>query len=726
MDFTQSMDNGYMIPSSVAVGSGEATDIRCVCDTVEDFKAFLDATGMELRYEGLVTYEKVNKLLKVYKGNNVWQTVGEGGVNVDTSNFITLTQLSQQLNNYYTKAQADEKILEEVNKIQLNGVAPSSSSILKNMKWCVIGDSISDTVEGRGRTTKFYQEYIQDETGCHLFNWGGNGTGYVKEFNGVNCISNRLNDIPDDSNLITIFAGTNDNVNLGSLGDITTSTFYGAVELTVKSIIEKYPLIPLGLITPLPSGSSFNGKGKLVGYSKAIKEIGEKYSVPVLDLFSCSGFRLGQDDFVLNNIPDRLHPNANGHKILSKKIKPWLENMVLVDQISDVTIRGVVVFPQEQITYAPGETVQLQVSLSRTPNENQGVVLTSSNSSVKISPSTIYFNKNNDIQTVSVSIPSDVSGKFTITGNTWQIVSSIDFIDSGASEDIPVNSVSLDKTSHTMAKGETLKLTPTIEPSNATNTNVVWEASNNNCTVVNGLVTAIEEGECVITCKTVDGNKTDSCNIVIESKSNDDTLSDYLINLDFNDNSDKRIIKDLAHEGRTGSVNSTSLVSWEDGVMKHVCTAPNQGLTVADINTSGVEELSFEMSIQSDISGNATILYSAGMAGDNISMSLTDTGVSCSMRAYDDGANTWLPSINANIDTTQKTHIVLSMASGNISLYINGVAAKNATNTFKNLSIKTLQAINWQYKGFIDRLNVYSKALTQNEVEDIYDKWNNN
>ena len=121
MDFTQSMDNGYMIPTSIAVGSGEATDIRCVCDTVEDFKTFLDATGMELRYEGLVTYEKVNKLLKVYKGNNVWQVVGESGGSVDTSSFITLTQLSQQLNSYYTKSQTDNKIAEEIAKAQIGG-----------------------------------------------------------------------------------------------------------------------------------------------------------------------------------------------------------------------------------------------------------------------------------------------------------------------------------------------------------------------------------------------------------------------------------------------------------------------------------------------------------------------------------------------------------------------------------------------------------------------------
>ena len=121
MNFNETISNGYMIPTSVAVGSGEATDIRCVCDTVEDFKTFLDTTDMELRYEGLVTYEKVNKLLKVYKGNDTWQTIGEGGENVDTSSFITLTQLSQQLSNYYTKAQTDNKISEEIAKAQLGG-----------------------------------------------------------------------------------------------------------------------------------------------------------------------------------------------------------------------------------------------------------------------------------------------------------------------------------------------------------------------------------------------------------------------------------------------------------------------------------------------------------------------------------------------------------------------------------------------------------------------------
>lgn len=85
---------------------------------------------------------------------------------------------------------------------------------------------------------------------------------------------------------------------------------------------------------------------------------------------------------------------------------------------------------------------------------------------------------------------------------------------------VPVQSVSLDKTTATLKVDETLQLTPVITPSDATNQEITWEASNSNCTVVGGLVTAKTEGECVITCKTVDGNKTDTCAITVNAKDN--------------------------------------------------------------------------------------------------------------------------------------------------------------------------------------------------------------
>ena len=150
MNFTQLISDGYIMPTSIAIGSGEAIDVRCVCDTVEDFKTFLDVTEMDLRYEGLITYEKVNKLLKVYKGNNVWQTVGEGGNSVDTSSFITLTQLSQQLNSYYTKAQTDNKILEEIAKLQLDDIISQIKALRSDV------DNLLQNNGGGGEVEKLY------------------------------------------------------------------------------------------------------------------------------------------------------------------------------------------------------------------------------------------------------------------------------------------------------------------------------------------------------------------------------------------------------------------------------------------------------------------------------------------------------------------------------------------------------------------------------------------
>ena len=150
MNFSQSISNGYIMPTSIAIGSGEAIDVRCVCDTVKDFKDFLDATEMELRYEGLITYEKASKMIKVYKGNNEWHTIGESKENVDTSNLVTLTQLSQQLNGYYTKAQTDNKILEEIAKLQLDDIVSQIKALRSDV------DNLLQNNGGEGESEKLY------------------------------------------------------------------------------------------------------------------------------------------------------------------------------------------------------------------------------------------------------------------------------------------------------------------------------------------------------------------------------------------------------------------------------------------------------------------------------------------------------------------------------------------------------------------------------------------
>ena len=80
-------------------------------------------------------------------------------------------------------------------------------------------------------------------------------------------------------------------------------------------------------------------------------------------------------------------------------------------------------------------------------------------------------------------------------------------------EDIRVTGVELDKTELIMSMDDSIRLQATVLPQNATNQNVTWSASNSNCTVVDGLVTYIAEGDCIITATTEDGNFTASCRV---------------------------------------------------------------------------------------------------------------------------------------------------------------------------------------------------------------------
>ena len=81
---------------------------------------------------------------------------------------------------------------------------------------------------------------------------------------------------------------------------------------------------------------------------------------------------------------------------------------------------------------------------------------------------------------------------------------------------VAVTGVSLNKSSTSLTVGGTETLIATIAPANATNKNVTWSSSNTYvATVNNGTVTAVAPGTTTITVKTVDGDKTASCNVNI-------------------------------------------------------------------------------------------------------------------------------------------------------------------------------------------------------------------
>ena len=80
---------------------------------------------------------------------------------------------------------------------------------------------------------------------------------------------------------------------------------------------------------------------------------------------------------------------------------------------------------------------------------------------------------------------------------------------------IAVESVTLDITSTILNTGETLTLTATVKPDNATNKTVTWSSNNSSVATVdaNGKVTAVAQGTAIVTAKA--GDKTATCTVIV-------------------------------------------------------------------------------------------------------------------------------------------------------------------------------------------------------------------
>ena len=89
-------------------------------------------------------------------------------------------------------------------------------------------------------------------------------------------------------------------------------------------------------------------------------------------------------------------------------------------------------------------------------------------------------------------------------------------------ETVAVTGVSISEGDRTLEEGEAVQLNAVVEPENATNRNITWSTGDAAVATVDeetGLVTAVSEGEAIITVTTEDGNFTDSITVTVEKPS---------------------------------------------------------------------------------------------------------------------------------------------------------------------------------------------------------------
>ncbi|MBR6846282.1 MAG: Ig domain-containing protein [Bacteroidaceae bacterium] len=105
------------------------------------------------------------------------------------------------------------------------------------------------------------------------------------------------------------------------------------------------------------------------------------------------------------------------------------------------------------------------------------------------------------------------------TDETKHAMSDVTFKMTVPAANIPVTGITLNKTTASLtSRGQTLQLTATVTPDNATDKSVIWSSSNPSVATVdaNGLVTAVSSGRTTITATTADGsNKTATCAVTV-------------------------------------------------------------------------------------------------------------------------------------------------------------------------------------------------------------------
>lgn len=193
-----------------------------------------------------------------------------------------------------------------------------------NCKINCLGDSIT---AGYNNNEISYVDYLSDKFNT-VRKYGMSGTSISKQESVTDSFLERYEAMDNDADVILVMGGTNDfalNVPLGDFNSENTYNFYGAMKTLVKGLLEKYPDKKIFFVTELDRVIDSNGIGVLyTDYLTAIKEVCRYYAIPVLDLNSNLGFNAKNTKQAELYLPDYLHPNNEGHKIIANKIEKYI------------------------------------------------------------------------------------------------------------------------------------------------------------------------------------------------------------------------------------------------------------------------------------------------------------------------------------------------------------------------------------------------------------------
>ena len=305
------------------------------------------------------------------------------------------------------------------------------SSSVANSEWIgKVASFLGDSITYGAKTTKIYHQYLKELVGFSTCNnYGVDGASVTNHYSGI---CTRYNNVASNSDIIFIFGGTNDFYYNEPLGEWYTlsgttrtlnkdvSTFRGALAEICDGLITKFPTKQIILMTPIhrdrlnsqQTDLEANASGLyLDDYVECVKEAGKIFGIPVIDLNGESGlYPMNTENAnVYFHANDKLHPNANGHLKIAKVIQGKLRTILPLDVNYTPNVYGDIVLSKTSITMDEGTSSTFTVKLNKQPTNSQTVNISSNNSDVTLSPTTLTFNNSNysTEQTVTINVAED-------------------------------------------------------------------------------------------------------------------------------------------------------------------------------------------------------------------------------------------------------------------------------------------------------------------------------
>lgn len=262
------------------------------------------------------------------------------------NDFVTEAEMQQYVTENVTNVDAyqekeDEDLETEDKTIvgAINELKNTTDNIMvinnpfKGKKANFLGDS--NTMMNKNWRTRAYVDYVKDALGLSVANNYGRAGSTITPLPGKDTTSflYRYKQMDADADLIVVMGGVNDvgqNSELGKFGDTETTTFYGAMEALCDGLMTKYPGKTIIFVTPIeqlnPSMMNSNTTGYTVAdFANAIKMVCSKYSIPVLDAYSCSGiYAKNAKNAGIYLIADKLHLNDAGCELIARKVTNFL------------------------------------------------------------------------------------------------------------------------------------------------------------------------------------------------------------------------------------------------------------------------------------------------------------------------------------------------------------------------------------------------------------------